>query len=54
MADIRYSGHFFWAPRDNFAQNLPLNSGQSVIGCENRKHMHVFVWHISLLEHEIH
>ena len=37
-----YSGHFFCAPRENFGQNLPFNSGHRIIGWEKRKHMHVF------------
>ena len=31
-----YSGHFF-------GKNFPLNNGHTMIGWENRKHMHVFV-----------
>ena len=43
-----YSGHFFWAPHEYFGQYLPLNSGHLIVGWENRKHIHVFAWHISL------
>ena len=42
-ADICYSGHFLWAPREHFGQNLPVNSGHLMIGWENRKHMHVYI-----------
>ena len=38
-----YSGHFFWAPREYFGQNLPLNCGHYLISWEKRKHMHVFI-----------
>ena len=53
------SGHLllrtlFWALREHFGKNIPLHSWQPVIGWEIRKHKHVFVWHISLLEHEAH
>ena len=38
--DTCYSGHLFWAPREYFWQNLPLNSWHPMIGLENRKLMH--------------
>ena len=50
-----YSEHFYsrrllyWAPRGHFGQNFPLNREHLMIGRENRKHAHVFVWHISWL-----
>ena len=40
--DICYSGHFFWALREHFGQNLPVNSGHPTIGWEKRKKVHVF------------
>ena len=44
-----YSGHFWWAPSEYFGQNVPVNREHPMIGWENRKHMDVFVWHISLI-----
>ena len=47
-----YSGYFYWELREYFGQNLPLNSGHYLISWEKRKHMHVFIRHISLFQHE--
>ena len=44
-----YSGHFFWAPREHFWQNVRLNNGHYLISWEKRKPIHVFIRHVSLL-----
>ena len=49
VADICYSGHFFWAQCEHFGQSLPLNSGHPMISWEKRKHRHVFIRQISVL-----
>ena len=53
-ADVYYSGHFFWALREDSGQNLPLNSGHPMISWEKRIDIHVFIRHISLLYYEDH
>ena len=35
-------------------KKLTLNDGHGMVGWENGKHMHVFISHMSLLEHEAH
>ena len=38
IADICYSGHFFWAPHEQFGKNFPVNSGHPMIRWEKRKY----------------
>ena len=54
MAHICYNGQYFLAPRKHFGQNFPLNSGHPMIGWEKRKHIYVFIRHISSLSLEAH
>ena len=39
------SGHFFCAPRENFGQNLPFNSGHRIIGWEKENTCMFFLTH---------
>ena len=45
IADICYSGHFFWAPGEHFGKIYLLIADNG----KNRKHMGVFVLYISLI-----
>ena len=49
-----YSGHFFEHCVNILGKKLTLNDGHGMVGWENGKHMHVFISHMSLLEHEAH
>ena len=37
IVDNCYSGHFFWATGEHFAENLPVNSGHPIIVRKNWK-----------------
>ena len=48
IADMLYNGHLviaetFWVPGEQFEQKLPVNSGDTIIGWGNRKHIDVIV-----------